>query len=160
MQVASAYATIANNGVRVTPNIVEGTVSSHGAFSSAPAPATRRVISAHVAKQMRDVLESVTTDEGTGPLAQIHGYRVAGKTGTASQPNGTGGYAGYDATFVGMVPADKPQLVAEVVLEKPTRGYYGGQVAAPVFHDVMSFALQTLGIAPTFTKPHTAPLTW
>jgi cell division protein FtsI (penicillin-binding protein 3) len=160
MQVASAYATIANNGVRVAPNIVEGTVGSGGGFTAAPAAATRRVISKHVAKQMREVLESVTTDEGTGPLAQIQGYRVAGKTGTASQPNGTGGYSGYDATFVGMVPADKPQLVTEVVLEKPTRGYYGGQVAAPVFHDVTSFALQSLGIAPTFTKPHTAPLTW
>jgi cell division protein FtsI (penicillin-binding protein 3) len=160
MQVASLYSTIANGGVRVTPNVVAGTVNAKHQFQPARSPARHRVLSAHVADQMRNVLESVTTDEGTGPLARIAGYRVAGKTGTASQPNGKGGYAGYDATFVGMVPADNPQLVCEVVLEKPTRGYYGGQVAAPVFHDVMSFALQSMGIAPTFTAPPKAKLTW
>jgi cell division protein FtsI (penicillin-binding protein 3) len=160
MQVASLYSTIANNGVRVTPNIVTGTVNADHQFQPVQAPARRRVLSAHVAEQMRNVLESVTTDEGTGPLARIQGYRVAGKTGTASQPNGKGGYSGYDASFVGMAPADKPQLVCEVVLEKPVKGHYGGTVAAPVFHKVMSFALQTMGIAPTFTKPPKAPLTW
>jgi cell division protein FtsI (penicillin-binding protein 3) len=160
MQVASVYSTIANGGVRVTPNIVSGTVNAQHQFQPAPAPSRRRVISANVAEQMRNVLESVTTDEGTGPLARIPGYRVAGKTGTAAQSNGHGGYSGYDATFVGMAPADKPQLVCEVVLEKPVRGYYGGQVAAPIFHDVMSFALQTMHIAPTFTKPPKARLTW
>ncbi|HEX3825057.1 MAG TPA: penicillin-binding protein 2 [Mycobacteriales bacterium] len=160
MQVASLYSTIANGGVRVTPNIVTGTVSGKNHFQPAPAPARRRVVSAHVAEQMRNVLETVTTDEGTGPLARISGYRIAGKTGTAAQANGHGGYSGYDATFVGMAPADKPQLVCEVVLEKPVRGYYGGQVAAPVFHDVMSFALQTMHIAPTFTKAPKARLTW
>jgi cell division protein FtsI (penicillin-binding protein 3) len=154
------YSTIANGGVRVTPNIVAGTVNASNQFQPAAAPARRRVVSAHVAAQMRNVLETVTTNEGTGPLARIDGYRVAGKTGTAAQPNGKGGYSGYDATFVGMAPADKPQLVCEVVLEKPVRGYYGGEVAAPVFHDVMSFALQTMHIAPTFTTPPKARLTW
>ena len=105
------------------------------------------MISADVAAQMRQILESVTTNEGTAPAARIPGYRIAGKTGTANRSNGHGGYsgAGYDATFVGMVPADNPKLVCEVVLERPVRGYFGGLVAAPVFKTVMSFALRTLG---------------
>jgi cell division protein FtsI (penicillin-binding protein 3) len=162
MQVASLYSTIANDGVRVTPTIVEGTTGANGKFHRAPAPKHRQVISADVAEKMRRILESVTTNEGTAPAARIDGYRIAGKTGTANRSNGHGGYtgAGYDATFVGMVPADKPKLVCEVVLERPVRGYFGGLVAAPVFKTVMSFALRTLGIAPTFTKPAKAKLTW
>jgi cell division protein FtsI (penicillin-binding protein 3) len=162
MQVASLYSTIANNGVRVTPTIVKGTVDEDGVLHHAAAPRRHQVISADVAMQMRQILESVTTDEGTAPAARIDGYRIAGKTGTANRSNGHGGYtgAGYDASFVGMVPADNPKLVCAVVLERPVRGYFGGLVAAPVFKTVMSFALRTLGIPPTFTKPAKAKLTW
>jgi cell division protein FtsI (penicillin-binding protein 3) len=162
MQVASLYSTIANDGVRVTPNIVEGTVAPDGKLHPAPAPTAHRVLSADVAAKMRRILESVTTNEGTAPAARIPGYRIAGKTGTANRSNGHGGYsgAGYDATFVGMVPADNPKLVCEVVLERPIRGYFGGLVAAPVFKTVMSFALRSMDVAPTFTKPAKAALTW
>lgn len=161
MQVASVYSTIANNGIRVNPNIVEGTVDGKQ-FDAAPAPTRHRVISVKVATELRNMLEAVTTTEGTAPAARIAGYRVAGKTGTANRYNGHGGYsgAGYTATFVGMVPADNPKLVCEVVLDRPLRNHYGGAVAAPIFHDVMSFALRTLKIAPTFTKPAKATLTW
>lgn len=162
MQVASVYSTIANNGVRVNPNIVEGTVAGKGHFQPAPPPSRRRVISVRVAGELRNMLEAVTTDEGTAPAARIAGYRVAGKTGTANRYNGHGGYsgAGYTATFVGMVPADNPKLVCEVVLDRPLHNHFGGAVAAPIFHDVMSFALRTMKIAPTFTKPPKAKLTW
>lgn len=160
VQVASVYSTIANNGIRVQPNIVEGTTSQNHHFTPAPPPAQNRVISKKTATELRDMMESVVSSEGTAPAAEIPGYRVAGKTGTASRPNGHGGYSGYTSTFVGMAPADSPKLVVEVVLQKPVRGYYGGTVAAPVFHQVMSFALQTMGIAPTFTKPPKAKLTW
>jgi cell division protein FtsI (penicillin-binding protein 3) len=162
MQVASLYSTIANNGVRVTPTIVKGTVGADGVFDRAAAPRRHQVISPEVAAQMRQILESVTTNEGTAPAARIEGYRIAGKTGTANRSNGHGGYtgAGYDASFVGMVPADNPKLVCAVVLERPVRGYFGGLVAAPVFKTVMSFALRTLGIPPTFTDPAKAKLTW
>jgi cell division protein FtsI (penicillin-binding protein 3) len=162
LQIASVYSTIANDGVRVTPNIVEGTINPQHRFTPTPAPVQRRVISARVATQLRNMLEAVTSNEGTAPAARIAGYRVAGKTGTAARSNGHGGYAGagYTASFVGMVPADHPKLVCEVVLDRPLHNYYGGAVAAPVFHNVMSFALQTMGIAPTFTKPPKATLTW
>jgi cell division protein FtsI (penicillin-binding protein 3) len=162
MQVASVYSTIANGGIRVEPNIVEGTIDAQHHFQAAAAPTQRRVISAHVATELRNMMEAVTSNEGTAPAARITGYGVAGKTGTASRSNGHGGYsgAGYTASFVGMVPANDPKLVCEVVLDRPLHDYYGGAVAAPIFHNVMSFALQTMGIAPTFTKPPKATLTW
>lgn len=162
LQVASVYATIANGGVRVTPNLIAGRIDPNGGFSPAPAPEQRRVVSARVAHELSDMLEAVTTNEGTAPLARIPGYRIAGKTGTANRPNGHGGYggAGYTSSFVGFAPADDPKLLVEVVLQNPRRGHFGGLVAAPVFHDVMSFALQSLKVAPTGTKPPHAKLTW
>jgi cell division protein FtsI (penicillin-binding protein 3) len=162
LQVASVYATIANRGVRVTPNLVAARIQPDGTRTPVAAPAKRRVISAKVAHQLSDMLEAVTTNEGTAPLARIPGYRIAGKTGTANRPNGHGGYggAGYTSSFVGFAPADNPKLLVEVVLQNPRLGHFGGLVAAPVFHNVMSFALQTLMIPPTGTKPPRAKLTW
>jgi cell division protein FtsI (penicillin-binding protein 3) len=163
LQVANAYSAIADNGVRVTPTMVEGTVDSSGRFHAAK-PATRtRVISASVARQMRDMLQSVTTEEGTAPEAQISGYQVAGKTGTANQINPlTGKYVGggFVSSFIGMVPAKHPKLLCEVVLNKPQTNHFGGSVAGPVFHKVMSFALQSLGIPPSGGHKPTIPLHW
>ena len=159
LQVASVYSTIANRGVRMIPRLVASTTSPSGAVKKTPKSPGVRVVSAKVAHQMSDMLEAVTTDQGTAPEARIDGYRVAGKTGTAQRADGKGGYDGYTATFVGYAPADHPQLVVEVVLQKPVNGHFGGKVAAPVFHQVMSFALAALGIAPTNTTPPTAKLT-
>ncbi|WP_030144931.1 peptidoglycan D,D-transpeptidase FtsI family protein [Spirillospora albida] len=157
VQMASVYATIANDGVRVRPTLVEGTVGENQKFTPAAPPERRQVISAGTARQIRDMLEGVTTKEGTAPLAQIPNYRVAGKTGTAENVNPrTGRYqgGGFTASFAGFAPADDPQLVVQVVLQNPTRGsHYGGDVAAPVFRDVMSFALQTRKIPPTGSEP-------
>jgi cell division protein FtsI (penicillin-binding protein 3) len=162
LQVASAYATIADNGVRVTPTMVEGHISSGRVVPSKP-PSRTRVVSASVAREMRDMLQSVTTEEGTAPEAQISGYQVAGKTGTANQINPvTGQYfgGGFVSSFIGMVPAKHPKLICEVVLEKPKTNHFGGSVAGPVFHKVMSFALQSLGIAPSRGHKPTFPLHW
>ncbi|MFA1542209.1 peptidoglycan D,D-transpeptidase FtsI family protein [Actinomadura monticuli] len=157
VQMASVYATIANGGVRVAPTLVEGTVGEDDAFTPAPAPARKQVISARTARQITDMLEGVTTDEGTAPKAQIKGYRVAGKTGTAEIVNPRCGCyegGGYTASFAGFAPADDPQLVVQVVLQDPKRGsHYGGDAAAPVFKDVMSFALQSQKIPPTGSRP-------
>lgn len=153
IQMASVYATIANDGVRVQPNVVAGTRAVDGAFTPAPAPHQTRVVSTRTAAQMRRMLEGVVSEHGTAPKAQIDGYRVAGKTGTANRVDpDCGCYRGYTASFVGMAPADHPRLVVEVVLQDPKKGHFGGQVAAPVFHDVMSFALQHEKIQPTGTK--------
>ncbi|WP_459077256.1 peptidoglycan D,D-transpeptidase FtsI family protein [Actinomadura chokoriensis] len=157
VQMASVYATIANGGVRVAPTLVEGTVGEDDRFTPAPAPQRRQVISRKTARQISDMLEGVTTDEGTAPKAQIKGYRVAGKTGTAEIVNPRCGCyrgGGYTASFAGFAPADDPQLVVQVVLQDPKRGsHYGGDAAAPVFKDVMSFALQSQKIPPTGSRP-------
>jgi cell division protein FtsI (penicillin-binding protein 3) len=160
LQVASVYATVANGGVGVTPQLVAGTIGADGHSHPSARPERHRVISARVAAQLRDMLEAVTTNEGTAPLARIPGYRIAGKTGTANRPNSNGGYSGYTSSFVGFGPADKPQLLVEVVLQNPRSGHFGGLVAAPVFHQVMSFALQTLKIPPTGTRPPKVKTTW
>jgi cell division protein FtsI (penicillin-binding protein 3) len=158
LQVASVYATIANDGVRIAPTLINGHVSPDGTVTPVAPPDQRRVVSSTVAAEVRGMLESVTSEQGTAPAARIPGYRVAGKTGTAMRSDGHGGYSGFVSSFVGFAPADDPQLVVSVVLDNPRTGHFGGQVAAPVFRDVMKFALQTLRIPPTGTAPKPYPL--
>jgi cell division protein FtsI (penicillin-binding protein 3) len=154
VQGASVYATIANNGVRVEPSLVAGTVAPDGVFTSSPSPTQTRVVSAQTAATVRDMLESVVSDQGTAPMARIPGYRVAGKTGTANRvDDACSCYRGYTASFIGFAPADAPRLVVSVTLQNPKSGHYGGRLAGPVFRQVMAFALQTLGIPPTGTVP-------
>ena len=99
------------------------------------------------------MLEGAVSDEGTAPEARIPGYRVAGKTGTAQRyDDACGCYAGYTGSFIGLAPADAPQLVVAVTLQRPVNGYYGGVVAAPVFREIMTYALQSLQIPPTGAK--------
>jgi len=157
LQMASVYMTIANGGVRVTPRLVDAVTGPDGTVTTTPHPPGQRVISAQTASTLSRMLEAVATNEGTAPLADVPGYRVAGKTGTANRPDPVhGGYEGYTSSFIGFAPADNPRVVVEVVLDHPRNGYFGGQVAAPVFQKVMSFALTTLGVPQPTTKP--APL--
>jgi cell division protein FtsI (penicillin-binding protein 3) len=152
LQVALAYATIANHGVRPVPRLVAGTLED-GTFHPTARTAGVRVVSAHTATTLARMLEAVTGETGTAPEAQIGGYRIAGKTGTA-QALTNGVYdGGYVASFVGFAPAEAPRLLVEVVLDHPQGSHFGGVVAAPVFRTVMSFALRQLGIAPTGSKP-------
>jgi cell division protein FtsI (penicillin-binding protein 3) len=161
LQVASVYSTVANNGVRVPPRILDGVRGPDGVFHPAKRAPARRVISKHTADALRRMLEAVTTNEGTAPAARIAGYRVAGKTGTSQRVDPTCScYRGYTASFVGFAPADKPQLLVEVVLQAPKYGHFGGLIAAPVFHQVMGFALQARHVAPTGTRPPTIQLTF
>ena len=162
VQATSVFATIADAGVRVTPNLVKGYVDANGKFTAAGTPARTQVVSSQTAHEVEQMMESVVSEKGTAPAAKIAGYRVAGKTGTANRYDSRcGGYCGYTASFIGFAPADNPQLVVSVVLQDPTSGpYFGGSIAAPVFQKVMSFGLQSLGIAPTGTKPPDLPVTW
>jgi cell division protein FtsI (penicillin-binding protein 3) len=112
------------------------------------------VISSATAKKMAYMLEAVVGPKGTAPLGQIEGFRVAGKTGTAQRANPQcncyeGG--GYVTTFVGFAPADDPQYVVAVDLERPTSSAEGGQVAAPVFADIMRYALTADAVVPSGT---------
>ena len=161
MQIASVYATVANGGVRVTPTVVKAIADDEGRLQPAPAPTTRRVISADVAAQLRLMLEAVVSEEGTAPLAAVPGYRIAGKTGTAQRVvNGRYAAGNYTSSFIGFAPADAPRLVTAIVLQGTgKRGYYGGSTAGPVFKDVMSFALRSLQVPPTGSVAPPAKLT-
>jgi cell division protein FtsI (penicillin-binding protein 3) len=153
MQATSVFATIANNGVRVSPTVIAGTQDASGHFTPAANRTTTRVVSEDTARELRLMMESVVSPTGTAPSAAIPGYRVAGKTGTAWRYNDkTGGYSGYTASFIGFAPADAPRYVINVTIQDPHDGYYGGLLGGPVFKKVMTFVLQTKHVAPTGTK--------
>lgn len=151
VQAASVFATIANDGLRVQPQLVQAVVNADGSVTPAPAPKVTQVVKPATAKQIRLMLESVVGKHGTAPKAAIPGYRVGGKTGTAQYVDPRCGCynGGVVASFIGMAPADNPQLVVAVSLINPRNGRFGGQIAAPVFKRVMTYALQARQIPPT-----------
>ncbi len=138
VQMAAAYAAVANGGVWIQPRLV----ADHPAKQ-------RRVMSRHVSEQMMSMLRDVVI-EGTGAEAGVEGYQVAGKTGTAAKPDPQGGYSKskYVASFVGVVPASDPRLVVLVTVDEPSGAIWGGVVAAPAFQSIARFALQYLEIPP------------
>ena len=145
LQMASAYATIANDGVAVAPHLVERVADEK------PVRAERkRVLSEQTAQRITDMLRGVV-EEGSGTAAQVGGYTVAGKTGTAAKPDPVhGGYSDtrYVSSFVGFVPASDPKLVVLVTVDEPRGVIWGGTVAAPAFAEIASFALPYLEVAP------------
>jgi cell division protein FtsI (penicillin-binding protein 3) len=147
MQMASAYATIADGGILRAPQIVHAV----GGRTLPVAPG-HRILSSAVATEVRDMLKGVLGPEGTASQVSIPGYQLAGKTGTASKIDPeTGEYSNskYIASFIGFAPASDPKLLCAVVVNEPQTGsIFGGTVAAPAFGQIMSFALPYLGIAP------------
>jgi cell division protein FtsI (penicillin-binding protein 3) len=159
VQMADVYATIANGGVRVSPSIIAGTTSGAGTFTSAAAPKKTRVIQPKTAKELMAILQQVpmVDSEGGEPWGIIPGYTVAAKTGTSQEAApGQSCLCEYGSSYIGIVPADNPQLVVAVNVQDPTKGgYYGDEIAGPVFYHVAKFALQTLRIPPDYAKrPH------
>lgn len=153
MQATSIFATIANDGVRVSPTVIAGTTDSSGKFTISDQRTSERVVSAQTASQLRIMMESVVSAKGTAPSAAIAGYRVAGKTGTADRyDSNCGCYSGYTASFIGFAPADAPKYVISVTIQDPKGVYFGGSLGGPVFKKVMTFVLQSEHVAPTGTK--------
>jgi len=153
MQATSVFATIANDGVRVTPTVIAGTTDTSGKFTARNVGKSERVLSASTAQTMRKMMEGVVSAKGTAPSAAIKGYRVAGKTGTAMRIDPSCGcYSGYTASFIGFAPADKPEFVISVTIQDPKGSYYGGSLGGPVFKEVMTFVLQSEHVAPTGTR--------
>ncbi len=150
LQVLDAYNTVANGGTYVAPKLVQAKVSPSGAVSkTAPSP-THQVLSSSVDSELNSMLQQVV-NEGTGTSAAVPGYTVAGKTGTAQIPTqGQDSYVAgaYMASFVGFAPAANPTLSMIVVLDRPTP-IFGGTVAAPVFSQIMSYALHRYDIPTT-----------
>lgn len=149
LQMATVYATVANDGVWHTPRLVTGIVDGQGRRQDVE-PAERQVISRATARALRLMLRSVV-DEGTGTRAAVPNYSVGGKTGTTRRfDEAAGGYTDQVvASFIGMAPVDEPRLVVAVVLDAPDPEFAsGGIAAAPIFAEVMERALQQMGVGP------------
>lgn len=160
IQATSVFSTIANDGVRVQPTLVAAMTDASGVSQPLPEGEKTRVVSKEAARQVRQMLEAVVGEGGTAPQAKIPGYRVGGKTGTAQYVDpACGCYNGeVIASFIGMAPADDPQLVVSVFVDRPRNGRYGGQLGAPAFKEVMTYALQARQIPPTGVKSPRLPI--
>ena len=155
LQLASFYQVLANDGVRVQPSLVRGTLDSSGTLEPADRGDSTKVLSPDTARAVRTMLAQVVAGEhGTGERAAVEGYDVAGKTGTANKPleNGRGYSDRTTAVFAGMAPVDDPRLVVAVMVDEPA-GTYGGVAAAPVFSEVMAAALASRDVAPSAEQP-------
>ena len=161
LQATSIFATIANDGMRVQPTIIQSIQDGSGRFDPLPKNEPIQVVSRQTASTIRNMMEYVVTSKGTAPQAKIPRYRISGKTGTAlAFDTECGCYKGYIASFIGIAPSDNPQLVVGVFLDRPQSGVYGGALAGPVFKKVTSFALQQLRIPPTGSKMPKLRLKW
>ncbi|HVF68107.1 MAG TPA: penicillin-binding transpeptidase domain-containing protein [Pyrinomonadaceae bacterium] len=150
VQMAAAYAAVANDGVRVAPHLVREVRDAEGRVVERAQPEQRRVVSEETARQLRGMLESVTL-KGTARAAQLQGYTAAGKTGTAQKiDERTRAYSqtDYVASFVGFAPVERPAAVIIVVMDDPEGAHQGGQVAAPVFSEIANQILPYLDVMP------------
>ncbi len=140
IQMAHAYLVFAREGDLIPLSLLR---------VDAPVPSGRQVFSGQTAREVRAMLEMVVLPGGTALKAQVPGYRVGGKTGTAHKIEGRTYAKKYVASFVGLAPLSDPRLIVAVMVDEPTNGsYYGGDVAAPVFSRIMAGSLRTLGVAP------------
>ncbi|MED5600736.1 MAG: penicillin-binding protein 2 [Actinomycetota bacterium] len=157
LQMLTAYSALANGGVRPAPTLVLGTRDDDGVFEPRRPGPSLSVLPAAVAAEVVGMMEQVVAS-GTGTRAQVPGYRVAGKTGTAWKVLPTGGYGSkgnrsYVASFVGFLPAEAPRLAVIVVVDEPAGGTYsGGRVAAPVFAEFARFAVRQLRIPSAYER--------
>jgi cell division protein FtsI (penicillin-binding protein 3) len=162
LQLASMYQAIANNGQRIPPRIVQSVTASDGTVTPIAQPQPVTVVSPQTAETVKTMLQSVTLAGGTGVRAAVPGYVVAGKTGTAQQPDPkTGQYSNsvYWDTFAGMAPADNPRFVVSIMINNPAPGLEGGDVAAPLFKEIASYELAAAKIAPSGVQAKLVPLT-
>src|SRR5712675_817385 len=155
LQMTVAMATIANGGKLITPRVVKSVTTSDGKMVSEFSPSIlRQVISSETAREIGDALRGVVSDQGTAAAAAVHGFTIAGKTGTAQKVNPHGGYdhGKYVVSFLGYLPADHPEFVGLVVLDdahtnKPELNY-GGLVVGPIFSRVAEKAARYLDLEP------------
>jgi cell division protein FtsI/penicillin-binding protein 2 len=141
LQMAAGFSAIGNGGVLHRPKVVLGGERDAG----------RRVISRRTSDQVVQMLEGVLGAGGTAEGVEVPGYRLAGKTGTAEKPDPeTGGYSKFKffSSFIGFAPARDPRLMVAVMVDEPKGLYYGGDVAAPAFEQILQFALPYLRIPP------------
>ena len=162
VQIASMYATVANDGKRIPPSLIEGFIQTDGSFKASEANEPIEVITPNSAKIVREMMETVVSDEGTAPMASIAGYRVGGKTGTAQvvDPECRCYSDNVIASFIGMAPAEDPEIVVAISIHHPKNGRWGGRLAGPVFKEVAQYALQERNIAPSEGAMKKLPVEW
>ena len=151
LQLAASYQALASDGVYRRPRIVSRIESSDGTLKDQPLGSSIRVFEPEAAAAVRKMLKVAASSKGTGSLAQISGFHVAGKTGTAQKVDPVmGGYSQelYVASFAGFVPVENPRVVIAVAIDEPTEIHTGGKVAAPVFAEIAAAAMLQMGIAP------------
>jgi cell division protein FtsI (penicillin-binding protein 3) len=151
IQLAAAVSAVANEGVLMKPYIVRAISDHRGRILEAFGPETvRRAVSEKTAEIMKEMMRSVVEAGGTGTEADIEGYPVCGKTGTARKVNKQGRYerGSYISSFVGFAPAEAPVMTVLVVIDGPRKKYYGGQVAAPAFRKIVRESLNYMNIPP------------
>jgi cell division protein FtsI/penicillin-binding protein 2 len=159
LQMLMAMSAIANNGVLMRPMLVNRLEDGDGnvVVRYSPQP-VRRTIDESAAKLTVEALKTVVSPDGTAPKAALEHYTVAGKTGTAQKvENGQYVHNKYVSSFIGFFPADNPELCISVVLDESKEGYYGGQVAGPVFKDIAERAANYLNIKPDIEEKPSAP---
>ncbi|ACV08724.1 Peptidoglycan glycosyltransferase [Jonesia denitrificans DSM 20603] len=159
LQSTNVFATIANGGQQCTPHLVAGTTDQDGTYTPSPKAETRQIVSKETADAVLSMMESVVV-EGSGAAGKVSGYRVAGKTGTAQAADENGQLTSFVSSFIGVAPVDDPAIVVSVILRDPKTSVYGGEVAAPVFADVMAYSLQRLEVEPTGSRPSLYPIDW
>ena len=165
LQLAAAYRVLAARGRYRQPEIVRSIERADGKVEMPPVRLERRVVSDKTAERVSLMLEKVVSADGTGLLAKVPGYRVAGKTGTAQKPDPVaGGYSAdrYVAVFAGYLPAEAPRVVIVVAIDEPEDVHTGGAVAAPVFAEIGDSTMRYLGVVPSESvagviKPVAAP---
>lgn len=156
IQLTAAVSAIANKGILMKPRVLRAiTDSENNIIKLFEAEKAGRAISEKTAEEVKKIMRGVATEGGTGKNADIEGYPVCGKTGTAQKIDETGKYAKgkYVSSFVGFAPMDDPKLTALVLLDEPSgAGYYGGVVAAPAFREIVSQSLQKMSLYPPITE--------
>lgn len=161
LQMAAAFAAIANMGIRVAPHLVREIRAANGSSVYRPAVEQHRVISAETAGALKLMLEGVTLKGGTATKAQLDGYTAAGKTGTAQKidpKTHTYSATKHVASFVGFAPVSNPAVVIIVVIDEPAGAYHGGDVAAPVFRQIAEKILPEMNVAPDTEIKETSQL--
>jgi cell division protein FtsI (penicillin-binding protein 3) len=156
LHTAMVYQTVANNGVRLQPRLIDAFIDPDGTEHKVPAGKATKVVSEPTAKKLQKLLET-TAVEGSGKSGALEQYRVGSKTGTAEAPGANGGYDGYTLSYAGIAPIEDPEYVVVVTLQRPKGDLYY-LIPGESFQKVMKQVLNSNNVPPSTGKPETYPV--